>query len=175
LALDEYDTALFRRIADEDERAKYLYRLGQNLLDSYYYDFKTLEACRALHAEEMAILNAISKGQDLNSATIYTTTYPCMACAKKITQVGIKELYFIEPYPIGGAQKILSEKNVKQYRYQGLRLRYAPRIWNSVRHKTIEKLRSIEVGKLIEKEVYDSVFQMLQVQEKVNAVLGRLG
>jgi deoxycytidylate deaminase len=175
LDLDEYDTALIERITDEDLKQKYLNRIEQNMIDSYYYDFKTLEACRALHAEEMAILNAITSGRDLDGATIYTTTYPCMACAKKIAQLGLKELYFIEPYPISGVQKLLEEKNIKQYRYQGLRLRRAPRIWDSVRRKTIDRLRSIEVGRLAEKEVYDSVFQMLQMQEKVNAILGRLG
>ena len=54
---------------------------------------KLLEKCRALHAEENAILNVARFGSAavLKDATLYTTTYPCNLCANKIAQVGIKK------------------------------------------------------------------------------------
>ncbi len=173
LGLDEYDRALIDRLEDDEEKRRYVSRIVLDVIDGYYYDFKTLEACRALHAEEAAILTALERGEDIREATLYTTTYPCMACAKKIAQQGIKEVYFIEPYPIEGARKLLDEKGVRQYRYQGLRLRFAPRILDAMVETTGSKLKSMS-GKNIElEEVYDSVFQMLTLQKTVNAVLGR--
>jgi deoxycytidylate deaminase len=61
---------------------------------------KRLEYCRALHAEENAILqNAIIGGVGIDGATIYTTTFPCELCAKKIYQSRIRKVVFTEPYP----------------------------------------------------------------------------
>jgi len=61
---------------------------------------KRLEYCRALHAEENAILqNSIIGGIGIDGATIYTTTFPCELCAKKIYQSRIRKVIYIEPYP----------------------------------------------------------------------------
>jgi deoxycytidylate deaminase len=61
---------------------------------------KRLEYCRALHAEENAILqNAIIGGVGIKGGTIFTTTFPCELCAKKIYQSGIKVVVYTEPYP----------------------------------------------------------------------------
>lgn len=61
---------------------------------------KRLEYCRALHAEENAILqNAILGGIGIKGGNIYTTTFPCELCAKKIYQSGIRKVFYTEPYP----------------------------------------------------------------------------
>lgn len=61
---------------------------------------KRLEYCRALHAEENAILqNSILGGVGIENGTIYTTTFPCELCAKKIYQSRIKKVIYTEPYP----------------------------------------------------------------------------
>lgn len=61
---------------------------------------KRLEYCRALHAEENAILQtAIIGGIGIDRATMYTTTFPCELCAKKIYQARIKKVVYTEPYP----------------------------------------------------------------------------
>jgi len=66
---------------------------------------KRLEFCKALHAEENAIIQSAKiGGMGLMDAKIYITTYPCELCAKKIQQSGIKEILYVEPYP-----KVLSE------------------------------------------------------------------
>jgi len=61
---------------------------------------KRLEYCRALHAEENAILQtAIRGGTGIKGGIIYSTTFPCELCAKKIYQSGIKKVVYTEPYP----------------------------------------------------------------------------
>ncbi len=68
-------------------------------------NIKRLEFCKALHAEENAIIQTAKiGGMGLKDAKIYITTYPCELCAKKIQQSGIKEILYVEPYP-----KVLSE------------------------------------------------------------------
>lgn len=55
---------------------------------------------RALHAEENAFLQ-ISKygGTEVKGGCLFTTASPCELCAKKAYQLGIKEIYYIDPYP----------------------------------------------------------------------------
>lgn len=55
---------------------------------------------RALHAEENAFLQ-ISKygGPSIKDGILFTTASPCELCAKKAYQLGIKTIYYIDPYP----------------------------------------------------------------------------
>lgn len=55
---------------------------------------------RALHAEENAFLQ-ISKygGTSVKNGYLFTTASPCELCAKKAFQLGIKCIYYIDPYP----------------------------------------------------------------------------
>lgn len=55
---------------------------------------------RALHAEENAFLQ-ISKygGIGIKGGYLFTTASPCELCAKKAYQLGIKKIFYIDPYP----------------------------------------------------------------------------
>ena len=55
---------------------------------------------RSLHAEENAFLQ-ISKhgGLGLQGGALFSTASPCELCAKKAYQIGIKTIYYIDPYP----------------------------------------------------------------------------
>jgi len=55
---------------------------------------------RALHAEENAFLQ-ISKygGVGVNGGFLFTTASPCELCSKKAYHLGIKKIYYIDPYP----------------------------------------------------------------------------
>ena len=83
---------------------------------------KMLDYCRALHAEETAIVNMARLGAspNMNGATLYTTTYPCNLCANKIAQVGIKRVIYYEPYPQDEAKKILETHQVEQTPFEGV-------------------------------------------------------
>lgn len=83
---------------------------------------KLLEKCRALHAEENAILNIAKSGSAnaVKNSTLYTTTYPCNLCANKIAQVNIKKIVYFEPYPVEEAKKTLSEAGIEQEMFEGI-------------------------------------------------------
>lgn len=55
---------------------------------------------RALHAEENAFLQ-VSKygGVAINGGYLFSTASPCELCAKKSVQLGIRKIYYIDPYP----------------------------------------------------------------------------
>lgn len=83
---------------------------------------KMLDYCRALHAEETAIVNMarLSVSTDLSKSTLYTTTYPCNLCANKIAQVGIKKIVYFEPYPQEEAKETLNSAGVTQIPFDGV-------------------------------------------------------
>ena len=70
------------------------------------------ELCKAIHAEQNAILNSLKKGYDLNNSTIYVTKSPCMVCAKLIINVGIKKVIYANKYPDDEAFKVLKEAGI---------------------------------------------------------------
>lgn len=55
---------------------------------------------RALHAEENAFLQ-LSKygGQGIIGGKLFSTASPCELCSKKAYQLGIQDIYYIDPYP----------------------------------------------------------------------------
>lgn len=110
----DYRESLGTLIKEEKER-KEAYNLFRK-------SFKILDYCRALHAEENAILNVARIGASaaLPTSTLYTTTYPCNLCANKIAQVGIKHIVYFEPYPMEEAKKILQDKGVEQEPFEGV-------------------------------------------------------
>lgn len=97
-------------------------KLTNDVSDIIKSSSKMLDYCRALHAEETAIVNMARLGTNanMNNATLYTTTYPCNLCANKIAQVGIKRVIYFEPYPQVEAKKILKDHNVKQKPFEGV-------------------------------------------------------
>lgn len=55
---------------------------------------------RSLHAEENSFLQlAKYGGQGIQGGCLFTTASPCELCAKKAYQLGIRDIYYIDPYP----------------------------------------------------------------------------
>lgn len=71
------------------------------------------ELCRALHAEQNAIIQAATLGQSIEGATIYITHQPCIICAKMIINAGINRIVVKEGYPDEMATDILREAGLK--------------------------------------------------------------
>jgi len=65
-----------------------------------------LEYGRMVHAEMSAITDAARRGVDLQSATLYCTTFPCHMCARHIIASGIERVVYIEPYPKSKAAEL---------------------------------------------------------------------
>lgn len=78
-----------------------------------YTNEKNQVYTRALHAEENAFLQ-ISKygGQGVKGGYLFCTASPCELCSKKAYQLGIKRVYYIDPYP-GISQKHILEVGKK--------------------------------------------------------------
>ncbi|MDD5921723.1 MAG: cytidine/deoxycytidylate deaminase family protein [Eubacteriales bacterium] len=70
------------------------------------------ELCRALHAEQNAIIQAATLGQSIEGASIYVTNQPCGICAKMIVNAGIRRIVIREGYPDELAQEILTEAEI---------------------------------------------------------------
>lgn len=55
---------------------------------------------RSLHAEENAFLQLAKYGSTgIMGGRLFTTASPCVLCAKKAYQLGIKHIYYIDTYP----------------------------------------------------------------------------
>lgn len=67
------------------------------------------ELCRALHAEQNAIIQAATLGQSIEGASIYVTHQPCSICAKMIINAGIDKIVVKEGYPDEMAIEFLEE------------------------------------------------------------------
>lgn len=83
---------------------------------------KALDLCRAIHAEESAILQTSRLGGiSLEGTTLYTTTHPCLLCAKKIISAGIDRVIWLEAYPDGEAADMLINAGIKLEEFEGVK------------------------------------------------------
>lgn len=71
------------------------------------------ELCRALHAEQNAIIQAATLGQSIEGGTIYITHQPCAICSKMIINSGITRIVVNEGYPDDLALEFLDEAGLK--------------------------------------------------------------
>jgi len=71
------------------------------------------ELCRALHAEQNALIQASLYGVSTLGSTLYATNQPCVICAKMLINAGIKEIVIAEGYPDKMAMDFLKAAKVK--------------------------------------------------------------
>ena len=71
------------------------------------------ELCRAVHAEQNAIIQAATLGQSIEGGTIYITNQPCVVCAKMIINAGLTRIVVREGYPDELAREILDEAGLE--------------------------------------------------------------
>lgn len=71
------------------------------------------ELCRALHAEQNAIIQCAVHGVTVKEATIYSTTQPCVLCSKMLINAGIKTIVFQGPYPDKLSLQLLEEAAIE--------------------------------------------------------------
>lgn len=93
----------------------------KSLINSYS-EGKNQVHTRSLHAEESAFLQ-ITKygGQGIQNGKLFTTASPCELCSKKAYQLGIKVIYYIDPYPGISFEHILTagKKNPEMRLFHG--------------------------------------------------------
>lgn len=65
-----------------------------------FKDDKNQVHTRSLHAEENAFLQISKYGlSSIEGGFLFTTASPCELCAKKAYQLGVSEIFYIDPYP----------------------------------------------------------------------------
>jgi dCMP deaminase len=70
------------------------------------------ELCRGLHAEQNAIIQAAKHGTNIDGATLYCTTMPCIICTKMIINAGITRVIYGEGYADELAREMIIESGI---------------------------------------------------------------
>ena len=73
---------------------------------------KNHEICRAIHAEQNAIIQAGLHGVNIENSIIYCTHSPCILCAKMLANAGIKKFVTYGTYPDESALELLKEAGI---------------------------------------------------------------
>jgi dCMP deaminase len=71
------------------------------------------ELCRAVHAEQNAIIQAAVHGVSLEGATIYTTHQPCIMCAKMIINAKIRRVVYGKKYADTNGLQFLRDAGIE--------------------------------------------------------------
>ena len=71
------------------------------------------ELCRALHAEQNAIIQAANQGVAIEGSTLYCTTAPCSLCAKMLINAGVTRVVFAGAYPDKMAVEFFEQAGVE--------------------------------------------------------------
>ncbi len=71
------------------------------------------EICRAVHAEQNAIIQSALHGVSIEDATLYCTHQPCILCAKMIINSKVKRVVFANNYPDTEALRFFESAGVE--------------------------------------------------------------
>ncbi len=71
------------------------------------------EICRAVHAEQNAIIQAAVQGSSTRGATLYCTHTPCILCAKMIVNAQIARCVLDEQYSENEYEKLFKEAGIE--------------------------------------------------------------
>jgi len=76
------------------------------------------ELCRAVHAEQNAIIQAALHGISIEGATLYCTHQPCILCAKMMINARVRKVVYRQSYPDGAALEFLRQARIEVVRMQ---------------------------------------------------------
>jgi len=71
------------------------------------------EICRAIHAEQNAIIQTARHGGGIEGATIYCTHTPCVLCAKMLVNCGIVRFVTFSEYADDSFLKLFEAKSIE--------------------------------------------------------------
>lgn len=83
-------------------------------LKTWFHPNRNMELCTAIHAEERAILSLGDRSAD--GGTLYVTTFPCFQCARLILDAGIKNIVYVEAYPVKETEVFLQKNGIGEIR-----------------------------------------------------------
>ena len=76
------------------------------------------EICRAVHAEQNAIISAAIKGVSIKGGTLYVNTYPCSICTRMLINAEIKRIVYDSDYSDPLAKEMLDESGIEVVKYK---------------------------------------------------------
>jgi len=71
------------------------------------------ELCRAVHAEQNAIIQAALHGISIEGATLYCTHQPCILCAKMMINARVAKVVYQQSYPDQTALDFLQQAGIE--------------------------------------------------------------
>jgi dCMP deaminase len=74
------------------------------------------ELCRAVHAEQNAIIQAALHGISIEGATLYCTHQPCVLCAKMMINARVRKVVYQKSYPDQTALDFLQQAGIEVVR-----------------------------------------------------------
>jgi deoxycytidylate deaminase len=83
-------------------------------LKAWLHPNRNMELCTAIHAEERAVLSL--GGRSVEGGTLYVTTFPCFQCARLILDAGIKNIVYVEAYPVKDTAVFLRKNGIEEIR-----------------------------------------------------------
>lgn len=86
------------------------------------------EVCRAIHAEQNAIIQGGFSGTNIKDSTLYCTHTPCILCAKMIVNAGIKRVVACIGYPDPSFQELFKESGIEFLQIQTPKLEISQKI-----------------------------------------------
>ena len=75
------------------------------------------EICRAVHAEQNAIISAAVKGVSIKGGTLYVNTYPCSICARMLINAEIKRIVYDSDYQDPLSKELLQESKIEVVKF----------------------------------------------------------
>ena len=107
-------------------------------LDKFFIPDRAVSQCTALHAEQRALMSV--GGREMEGATLYTTTFPCLKCANMIIQSKIARVVYVSPYPDQNAAKALYQAGILTQRFEGVKARAYSRLFGVWRKEKEEQI-----------------------------------
>ncbi len=74
------------------------------------------ELCRALHAEQNAIIQGALHGVSVCDSVLYCTTQPCVICAKMLINAGVRRIVYEADYDDELSLEMLREAGIELLR-----------------------------------------------------------
>ena len=78
------------------------------------------EICRAVHAEQNAIISAAIKGVSIKGGTLYVNTYPCSICTRMLINAELKRIVYNSDYSDELSKELLDESKIEVVKYKKL-------------------------------------------------------
>jgi len=68
-----------------------------------------IEFGRIIHAENAAVDAAAFDGRATKDCDLYCTTFPCHMCSRVIVDTGLRNVFYIEPYPKSATRELYAD------------------------------------------------------------------